>query len=64
MEKRINNKARTYFQKFKEEIKHTLLKTDWANENPDKVTQVLQFVYDYQPLEFDKSDFQKRGYGN
>ena len=60
MEKRINNKARTYFQTFKEEIKNILLQTEWANENHNKVSQFLQFVYDYQPLEFDKSDFQKR----
>ena len=59
MEKRINQKTRTYLQQFKNDIKefvtekHKCLTKEEANT-------LLQFVYDYQPLEFCKTDFQKR----
>ena len=57
MEKRINNKARTFFQTFKEDIKDYILETNVSKKNANSI---LQFVYDYQPLEFHKTDFQKR----
>ena len=57
MEKRVNNKARIYFQIFKDDIKKKLEETDCDSET--KAT-ILQFVYDYQPLKFEKVDFQKR----
>ena len=59
MEKRINQKTRTYLQQFKNDIKefvtekHKCLTKEEANT-------LLQFVYDYQPVEFSKTDFQKR----
>lgn len=57
MEKRINNKSRTFFQTFKEDIKDYILETNISKKNANSI---LQFVYDYQPLEFNKTDFQKR----
>lgn len=57
MEKRVNNKARIYFQRFKDEIKQKLSEVNCDNEAS---TSLLQFVYDYQPLKYEKIDFQKR----
>ena len=60
MEKRINNKARTFFQTFKDDIKDQIIemklleKVDHAD-----VSKLLQFIYDYQPILFEKVDFQK-----
>ena len=57
MEKRINSKHRIYLQTFKDKIKDLVSNTDCSTESQN---QILQFVYDYQPLHFDKCDFKKR----
>ena len=62
MEKRINTKTREYLQTFKDDIKQNIIdkfcpEVDDGNE---KIHSLLQFIYDYQPLEFSKTDFQKR----
>ena len=58
MEKKIGNKARVYFQNFKEDIRGFIESNcDLCDTNK---ANLLQFVYDYQPLEFTKQDFQKR----
>ena len=57
MEKRINNKHRIYLQNFKDKIREVVSK---CNCNVESQNQILQFVYDYQPLQFEKGDFQKR----
>ena len=59
MEKRINNKTRAYLQDFKNNIKTLVDSTDNLDEAGVK-NQLLQFIFDYQPLEFTKVDFQKR----
>ena len=60
MEKRINQKTRTYLQQFKNEIKEIV---NELNITDDKKIPLLQFIYDFQPLEFGKIDFQKRKRG-
>ena len=67
MEKRVNNKARTYFQTFKEDIKNTILEFGLMDDTLEPHTEVhkkmrtlLQYIYDYQPIIFEKTDFQKR----
>tara|TARA_Y100000591_G_scaffold271775_1_gene247051 strand:+ start:10522 stop:11061 length:540 start_codon:yes stop_codon:yes gene_type:complete len=62
MEKRINQKTRTYLQDFKEEIKQNIITkfNKEINDGDVRVHEFLQFVYDFQPLEFKKDDFQKR----
>ena len=62
MEKRINLKTREYLQTFKGEIKDQIVSLfpDELNNPQSNVQQLLQFVYDYQPLNFSKEDFQKR----
>ena len=57
MEKRISNKHRVYLQKFKDNIKQVISQTNCSAEAGN---QILQYVYDYQPLIFGKEDFQKR----
>ena len=57
MEKRINNKARSYFQTFKDDIKDNILELGISKK---QAAQLLQYIYDYQPIEFEKTDFQKR----
>ena len=57
MERRINNKHRIYLQTFKEGIKNLIDETKCDDETKNII---LQYVYDYQPLNFEKSDFQKR----
>ena len=66
MEKRVNNKARTYFQTFKDDIKNTILKSELMNDAPlttaeirQEMSSLLQYIYDYQPITFEKIDFQK-----
>jgi len=62
MEKRINTKTRAYLQSFKEDVKNNVLLrfNDNNLSNEEKIQCVLQHLYDYQPLEFKKEDFQKR----
>lgn len=57
MEKRINSKHRIYLQTFKDSIKEFV-----SNTMPhcEQQNQILQYIYDYQPLHFDKCDFKKR----
>ena len=60
MEKRINQKTRTYLQQFKNDIQGALTELNNNGLRQDDVNSLLQFIYDYQPLEFNKTDFQKR----
>jgi hypothetical protein len=57
MEKRINIKTRTYLHQFKNNIKDAIENTVCT---PEDKNNLLQLIYDYQPLEFTKLDFQKR----
>ena len=57
MEKRINSKHRIYLQTFKDNIKEFVSNTNCDSESQN---QILQFIYDYQPLHFDKCDFKKK----
>lgn len=59
MEKRINNKTRAYLQDFKNNIKTLVDSTSDLNDSEGK-NQLLAYIFDYQPLEFSKLDFQKR----
>ena len=67
MEKRVNSKARLYFQTFKDDIKNTILEFGLMGDTQlsetevrTKVSSLLQYIYDYQPITFEKTDFQKR----
>lgn len=62
MEKRINQKTRTYLQNFKEELKKNICSAfiDENGNGDERMHCLLQLIYDYQPLEFKKEDFAKR----
>jgi isopropylmalate/homocitrate/citramalate synthase len=58
MEKRLTKKAETYFTTFKESIREKV--TQMGLTKSEEMNQILQYVYDYERLSFDKEDFQKR----
>ena len=58
MERRLNKKVETYITSFKDSIRE---KATQLGLNSDvKSTQLLQYIYDYDRLSFNKEDFQKR----
>jgi hypothetical protein len=58
MEKRLNAKVECYIAEFKENIKKKTYQLELIND--PKIDQLLQYIYDYDRLTFDKEDFQKR----
>jgi hypothetical protein len=58
MEKRLNKKVETYITTFKESIREKA--TQMGLNNDVKTIQLLQYIYDYDRLSFNKDDFQKR----
>jgi hypothetical protein len=58
MEKRLNKKLECYITSFKDNIREKAIQFDIL-EN-DKVTSLLQYIYDYDKLSFNKEDFMKR----
>jgi hypothetical protein len=63
MEKRLQTKIERYNQGFKDDIK------EWFNDNKyrvvstndqEKLSELLQYIYDYNNFQVDKEDFQKR----
>ena len=57
MEQRCTTKVSEYFKGFKDELKTQIMSQDGSDA---KRTQLLQFLYDYDSLEFTKEDFTKR----
>ena len=58
MERRLNGKVETYITDLKDSIKQRATELDITDN--EKVIQLLQYLYDYARLSFDKEDFQKR----
>lgn len=58
MERRLNKKLETYITTFKDNIREKV--TQLGLNNDIKSTQLLQYIYDYDRLSFNKDDFQKR----
>jgi hypothetical protein len=58
MEKRINTKLETYIGEFKTNICDKLKNTNF--EKKEEITELLQYVYDYDRLTMTKDDFIKR----
>lgn len=58
MEKRLNNKVEGYITTFKNDIRNKIISLK-LNENSD-VGSLLEYIYDYDRLSLDKSDFIKR----
>jgi hypothetical protein len=58
MEKRINKKIDNYVSDFKDNIREKAENMELTKDI--RVTQLLQFIYDYGRLELTKEDFMKR----
>jgi len=58
MEKRLNKKTEQYITNFKDNIRDKVQQMGISKD--DKMNQLLQYVYDYERLSFEKEDFQKR----
>jgi hypothetical protein len=58
MERRLNKKVETFITTFKDSIREKA--TQLGLNNDTKTTQLLQYIYDYDRLNFTKEDFQKR----
>jgi hypothetical protein len=58
MERRLNKKAETYVATFKDSIREKSIQMGLSKDI--QVNQILQYIYDYDRLSFNKEDFQKR----
>lgn len=58
MERRLNKKAETYITSFKDSIREKTSQLGLSKE--PQINALLQYIYDYDRLSFDKEDFQKR----
>lgn len=58
MERRLNKKTETYITSFKDNIREKA--TQMGVIKNDHVSQLIQYIYDYDRLTFNKEDFQKR----
>ena len=59
MERRLNKKAETYISTFKDNIREKATQLGLLKDLP-QTNALLQYIYDYERLTFDKEDFQKR----
>ena len=58
MEKRLNKKTEQYITNFKDSIRDKVQQMGMSKDN--QTNQLLQYIYDYERLSFEKEDFQKR----
>jgi len=58
MEKRINKKIETYISELKDCVRDKA--TSLGLTNDDNLTQLVQYIYDYERLSLTKEDFMKR----
>lgn len=58
MEKRINEQTRQYVSKFKDDIRDKIV--ELGIKDSEHINDLLEFVYEYKRLAFEKEDFMKR----
>ena len=58
MERRLNKKLEVYITSFKDNIREKAGQIGTSNN--DEMNQLIQYIYDYDRLSFNKEDFQKR----
>ena len=58
MEKRLNKKVDLYISSFKDNIKEKATQLELLKN--DEINKLLQYIYDYDRLSFNKEDFMKR----
>jgi hypothetical protein len=59
MERRLNKKIESYISNFKDSIRDKATEMGMTKNN-EQVNKLLQYIYDYERLSFDHTDFQKR----
>lgn len=59
MENRINKKIETYLKQFKDDIKQKIVSGD-INFSEKELSDLLQYIYDYQGIRLGSNDFVKR----
>ena len=59
MERRLNKKLDDYISSFKDDIREKAGQLGMNDDN-NKINYLLQYIYDYDKLSFDKEDLQKR----
>ena len=58
MEKRINDQLKQYLSKFKDDIRDKIVELDLGEM--ERMNELLEFIYEYNRLSFEKEDFMKR----
>ena len=58
MERRLNKKVETYITNLKDNIRDKI--SEMGMSKNEQVNHLLQYIYDYDRLSFNKEDFQKR----
>jgi hypothetical protein len=58
MEKRINEQLKQYLSKFKDDVRNKIVELGLGEI--DRMNELLEFVYEYNRLSFEKDDFMKR----
>ena len=58
MEKRINEQLKQYLSKFKDDIRNKIVELGIGET--EHINELLEFVYEYNRLTFEKEDFMKR----
>jgi hypothetical protein len=58
MEKKLNSKADTYITTFKDSIRTKII--DLKFDEKTKINELLEYVYEYEKLAFNKDDLSKR----
>ena len=58
MERRLNKKFETYISEFKDKVRDKVYELEFEEKN--KANDLLEFVYEYERLVFQKEDVSKR----
>jgi hypothetical protein len=58
MEKRINEQLKQYLSKFKDEVRDKIVELGLGEK--EHINELLEFIYEYNRLTFEKEDFMKR----
>jgi len=58
MEKRLNKKLETYISAFKDSIR--MKATQMGMTKNEEISELLQYIYDFERISFNKEDFMKR----
>jgi hypothetical protein len=58
MEKRINEQVKQYLSKFKDDVRDKIVELGLGETN--HINELLEFIYEYNRLTFEKEDFMKR----